>query len=131
MIRYTHTRLLVDHFVACHRFYREVMGFKPRFNEPKGPYEEFETDGVTLALFDRKLMSQAIDSPFESAKTAGTDRVVLCFAVANVDDAHAALAKRGVQFAAGPTDRPDWSIRTAHLRDPDGNLLEINSPLSR
>lgn len=27
------------------------------------------------------------------------------------------------------TRLPDWGIRTAHLRDPDGNLIEINQPL--
>jgi catechol 2,3-dioxygenase-like lactoylglutathione lyase family enzyme len=26
-------------------------------------------------------------------------------------------------------DRPEWGIRTAHFRDPDGNLIEINQPL--
>jgi hypothetical protein len=41
------------------------------------------------------------------------------------------LKARGAQFVADLTDRPDWGIRTAHLRDPDGNLIELNSPLPR
>lgn len=26
-------------------------------------------------------------------------------------------------------DRPDWGVRVAHFRDPDGNLIEINQNL--
>jgi catechol 2,3-dioxygenase-like lactoylglutathione lyase family enzyme len=29
-----------------------------------------------------------------------------------------------------PQDRAEWDIRTAHFRDPDGNLPEIYSPLA-
>ena len=33
--------------------------------------------------------------------------------------------QKGVEFAVGPTDRPDWYLRTAHFRDPEGNLIEL------
>jgi hypothetical protein len=26
-------------------------------------------------------------------------------------------------------DRPDWGIRFVHLRDPAGNLIEVNCPI--
>jgi hypothetical protein len=39
------------------------------------------------------------------------------------------LRERGAQFVTEPKDQPNWGIRTAHLRDPDGNLIEINSPM--
>jgi len=32
-------------------------------------------------------------------------------------------------FETEPTDRSVWGIRTAHFRDPDGNLIEINHAL--
>jgi catechol 2,3-dioxygenase-like lactoylglutathione lyase family enzyme len=54
---------------------------------------------------------------------------VLCFDVGDVDATHRALAGQGVVFLTPPTDRPAWMIRTAHFRDPDGNLVEINAPL--
>jgi catechol-2,3-dioxygenase len=28
-----------------------------------------------------------------------------------------------------PASHPEWGIRTAYLRDPDGNLIEINSQI--
>jgi catechol-2,3-dioxygenase len=30
-----------------------------------------------------------------------------------------------------PKDMPDWGIRTFHLRDPDGNLVEVFSHLTK
>ena len=55
--------------------------------------------------------------------------LVFVFAVENVDAICQQLQAKGIQLTVGPTDRPDWGIRTAHLRDPDGNLIEINQPL--
>jgi len=48
-----------------------------------------------------------------------------------VDGTDRRLSADGVEFVAGPTDHPEWRIRTAHLRDPDGTLVEINEPLPR
>ena len=59
------------------------------------------------------------------------DSVVLVLATANVDEAAKALRAKGVALATEPTDRPLWGIRTAHFRDPDGHLIEINSPLAQ
>jgi len=51
------------------------------------------------------------------------------FEVPNVDRASQELKTKGVVFETEPMDRPEWGIRTAHFRDPDGNLIEINQPL--
>jgi catechol 2,3-dioxygenase-like lactoylglutathione lyase family enzyme len=46
-----------------------------------------------------------------------------------VDEAYRQLQARGVAFVTIPQSREEWGIRTAHFRDPDGNLLEIYSSL--
>ena len=47
-------------------------------------------------------------------------------------DAFAAHAKQvGGSLITAPTDMPQWGIRTAHLRDPDGNLIEAFSHLPK
>ncbi|MBA3430350.1 MAG: VOC family protein, partial [Actinobacteria bacterium] len=46
-----------------------------------------------------------------------------------VDSAYEALTSRGAQFVTQPHDQEAWVIRVAHLRDPDGNLVEIYAPL--
>ena len=57
------------------------------------------------------------------------DAVVLVLATKNVDAAANMLRAKGVALVSEPEDRPDWGIRTAHFRDPDGHLIEINCPL--
>ncbi len=52
--------------------------------------------------------------------------------VCRVDAVDAALAvslEHGGTLVVGATDRPQWgpNLRTAHLRDPDGNLIELQS----
>jgi len=124
---YTHQRLLVDDVEACFRFYRDVLGLGVQIPPGGGPYAELKTGRTVIALFDRKLMAQSLSEP--SGVGRGSDRAALCFDVGDVDATHKALAGKGVVFVAPPTDRPAWMIRTAHFRDPDGNLIEINAPL--
>jgi predicted enzyme related to lactoylglutathione lyase len=52
----------------------------------------------------------------------------------NVEDVDAAcleLQKKGIAILVPPIDRPAWTIRTAHFKDPDGNIIEINSYMRR
>jgi catechol 2,3-dioxygenase-like lactoylglutathione lyase family enzyme len=128
-LKYTHTRLLVNKFKECFFFYRDVLGFEPRAGDERGPYAEFKTGVVMVSLFVRQFMAHATGTEAKSPSAEGQDRAVLTFQVHDVDEAFEELRQKGVKFVTEPVDRRDWLIRTAHFRDPDGNLLEINSPL--
>ena len=129
MLKYTHTRLLVRDFPAAFRFYRDTLGFPTTFGEEDENYADFDAGGMTLALFPRPLMAEAVGTMDSPAHGGGQDAVALIFAVEDVDQAYQDLGAQGVAFLTPPQDRPLWGIRTAHFRDPDGNLLEIYSPL--
>ena len=126
--RLTFTRLLVDAYRECFRFYRDVMELEPTFGDEESGYADFRTGDVTLALFDRKEMRQAILE--NEGGPRASDRVALIFGVEDVDESAAELEGRGARRVYGATDHPEWGIRTAHFRDPDGNLIEINTPLT-
>lgn len=128
-MRLTHVRLLVTDYPACFRFYRDVLGLPVGFGDENGPYGDFDAGGVFIALYDRRLMDEAIGGTGKPLSAEAMDRVLLSIAVDSVDEAHDALRAKGVSFVAAPLDRPDWGIRTAHLRDPDGNLIEIYKDL--
>jgi predicted enzyme related to lactoylglutathione lyase len=57
------------------------------------------------------------------------DAAMLVCRVDTVDEALAVCLEHGATLVAGATDRPRWGpgLRTAHLRDPDGNLIELQS----
>jgi lactoylglutathione lyase len=131
-MRLTRVRLLVNDFGRAHRFYREVVGLRPRFGDETGPYEEFELGGATLAIFDRRQMMAALGtqaSVLAEPEHVG-DRAMVCLEVDDVDAEYERLQEAGVRFITEPNDRPAWFLRVAHFRDPEGNLIELNSPLT-
>jgi catechol 2,3-dioxygenase-like lactoylglutathione lyase family enzyme len=129
--KYAYTRLLVSNFKACFLFYRDVMGFQATYGTENDIYADFNTGEVSIALFDRLEMSEAVGTSHLPSDANAQDKVCLIFAVEDVDAACQQLKKQGIPLIAGPTDHPDWGIRSAYLRDPAGNLIEINQSLSQ
>jgi len=129
--KFTYTRLLVTNFKACYQFYRDVLGFEATFGSENDIYADFNTGDVTLALFDRLEMSKSVGTSQLPRDAMAQDKVCLCFAVDDVDATCKQLRAHSITLVTEPADRSDWSIRAAHFRDPDGNLIEINQPLPR
>ncbi|MBI4728595.1 MAG: VOC family protein [Acidobacteria bacterium] len=126
----THVRVLVRDFPGCFRFYRDTLGLKTGFPGDGGPYAEFAIGGDKfLALFDRTLMAGAVGTSALPANSPAQDRVALVLSVADVDAEAERLRRAGAPITAPPADRPDWGLRTVHLRDPDGNLIELYCPI--
>ena len=71
-------------------------------------YADLSLGNRTLGLFRRDLMAEAVGAA----------------------DRPATAEAQGVTLVTGPQDQPDWGVRVAHFRDPDGSLIEINSALS-
>ncbi len=129
-MKLTHVRLLVSDFDACFRFYRDVMGFEVTWGAEGSGYADFRNRGEAMvALFDRQAMAETLGVGDLPTEAQCQDKALLVFEAADLDSTVQALQARGVTFVAEVQDRPDWGIRTAHFRDPDGNLIEINSPL--
>jgi len=128
-VKLDNVRLLVSRFDECFRFYRDAMGLEVTWGEEGEHYASFRAEGGGLAIFDRKAMADAVGAGHLPSHAIGQDRVALVFEVRNVDAAIARLRAAGVPLVTEPKDRPDWGIRTAHLRDPDGTLIELEAPL--
>ena len=126
-MKLTHTRLLVANYAACFRFYRDVMQFEVLWGDEEGSYADFRVgDGSLLAVNARGVMKEVVgEAPFSER----SDSVVLIFEVEDLEHAVQTLKERGATFVTETRDRPSWDVRTAHLRDSAGNLLELNTPL--
>jgi len=125
----THVRLLVADYRACFAFYRDVLGFKTAWGDEESGYVEFEAGNVRLALFSRDEMAEVVGTSSLPSKVNGQDKGVVVFRVDDVDQVCRELQESGVELLTQPEDRVEWGIRTAHFRDPDGNLVEINKRL--
>ena len=127
-IEFARTRLLVSDFAKSWQFYKDQLGLIPAKGHGAPPYGEFLTKGRPIvSLFDRRLMAKAVGLKPGRYSNANTGRSALIFEVKDVDAVAKKLRARGVRLLAGPTDRPDWMLRTIHLQDPDGYLIEIYS----
>lgn len=128
-LKLTHIRLLVSDVPACMRFYRDVLRFDVLWDDGEGNYVSFKTGDVVLALNKKQSMATALGTTEKPTSAECQDKAALILAVEDLDLVYQQLKAEGVHFITEPIDHPDWGIQTAHLRDPDGNLIEINCPL--
>ncbi|MEV7181658.1 VOC family protein [Kitasatospora sp. NPDC093679] len=136
-----HPRLLVDRFAETFRFYRAVLpelaGAELARGNAEGPYASWDVAGQgVLALFDRAALAAALDADPSGTGPAlgggsdgGDGGVMFVCRVGDVDAGYALCLRHGAEPVAAPTDRPQWGpgLRTAHLRDPEGTLVELQS----
>ncbi|MFI6827462.1 VOC family protein [Kribbella sp. NPDC050241] len=127
-------RLLVRDFPAAVDFYRpalaELYGVQPVKVIPEAQYANWDLDGQTsLVLFGRAMIASTIGTAALPADVESQDASMLVLKVDAVDPATAVLEKLGAVVLTPPQDRPRWgpNLRTAHLRAPDGTLLELQS----
>ncbi|MFJ9818246.1 VOC family protein [Streptomyces sp. NPDC101151] len=116
-------RLLVTDFAACYRFYAEVLGLKPQSGATEGPYEKFSphAGSAGIALQDRAMMAEILD---ELGDTATGHRSLVVLRVDDLDAYCEQITARGATLVHGPAPMTD-RMRAAHLRDPEGNLVEL------
>jgi lactoylglutathione lyase len=125
-------RLLVQDFAGSFRFYRDVMGFRPTWGDATSSYASFDVGGpVVLAIFLRDQQAEAVGAGHLPSQVPQQDRVLLSFTVDDLEATVTELTAKGAKFVTEPKAYPDWTIRAAYLRDPDGNLIEISSGLAK
>jgi predicted enzyme related to lactoylglutathione lyase len=116
-------RLLVTDFATCYRFYAEVLGLKPQSGSAEGPYEKFSPSAGSagIALQDRAMMAQVLG---ELGDLATGHRSLVVLRVEGLDGYCEQIAARGAVLLHGPAPMTD-RMRVAHLKDPEGNVVEL------
>ena len=133
-MRIDHVRLLVVKFAECFRFYRDVIGLAVKWGDENDSYASFSAAGEkvpNIALFRRQSMADALGIGNLPAEVTAQDRAMLIIGVENVDASAARIQALGTPFVLGPQNYPDWGMRSAYLRDPDGNLIELCGELPK
>ena len=128
-----YVRILTDSYNKMWHFYVDKLNFKPTLGFENGIYEEFEigSSGSILSIYNRKHMESALGIKMEIHSTQQNCKVLISLLVNDVDSEYKYLKNMGINFVCPPTDRMQWLTRTAHFKDPDGNLIELYEPLRK
>lgn len=101
-------------------FYTKLFGAEESFRVPaEGP--AFYV-GLRIGDSDLGLVAR------EDAATAAASRILLSIDVDDVDETLARVAALGGSVSGGPNDMP-WGQRVAHIKDPDGNPVNLTQPI--
>ena len=119
--RIDYTMIMVSDMARSVRFYRDVLGFRLRFESEF--WTEFDTDGTTLALHGGARPRQG-GAALAEDKPAGT--VAIGLNVSNLDATVQMLKGQDVPFLMEPTLREGEGIRLAVFADPDGLPISLS-----
>lgn len=108
-------------FEAMLEFYRDGLGLVPAKVLP-GRYASFDIGAVTALALIAGDEFDGIAQPGE----IGGDRQMVVLRVADVDAFTGRTVAHGGTAVTPPADR-DYGLRSAHYRDPDGNLVELQA----
>ena len=126
MMNFTSVRLITADFERLVGFYEQL--FDQPLNRLAPVFAELRTAGGTLAIGHTSTLA-----PFggEQVATAAANRsAILEFRVADVDAAYQRVADwLGGALVQAPTTMP-WGNRSLLCRDPDGNLVNLFTPVT-
>lgn len=120
-------RMITDDVARLVTFYQHVTGLTAAWATPD--FAEISTPTFTLAIGHTRTVG--VFGP-GAARPADNHSLIVEFLTADVDADYTRLRNSddvAVQFVNEPTDMP-WGNRSLLLRDPDGTLINLFTPLT-
>ena len=133
-LKYIYTRLNVENYTDCKLFYQNVLGFKVSLADDAEEYAELDAGATKITILNRARLKDYIDSIETATYDRRDAKMILTFAVPDLDDAISQLKAKGVPIFSSPWQYPEEGLSggliSACFRDPDGNLIELEQILS-
>lgn len=118
------TRVITDDVKRLARFYADVTGLSPTWYTED--FAELAMPSCTLAIASKRTIDLFGAG---AARPADNHSVIIEFRVGDVDEEFRKLATVVGDFVQEPTTQP-WGNRSLLFRDPDGNLVNLFTPVS-
>lgn len=130
MIKFAYTILYVEDVTKTIEFYENAFGFQRKFISPENDYGELITGATTLSFASHKLGELNFKNGFE--KTLPTNKPFGVEIAFTSDDCESDYEK-AIQVGATayePLKEKPWGQKVGYLRDINGFLIEICSPMN-
>ena len=130
MIKFSYTILYVSNVTASIEFYEKAFGFTRKFITPENDYGELETGQTTISFASHELANSNLKKGYVKTELSNKPFATeLGFVTENVEDVVATALKHGATLLEAPKQKP-WGQTVAYIRDIDGFLIEICTPVS-
>jgi catechol 2,3-dioxygenase-like lactoylglutathione lyase family enzyme len=109
-------------------FYEQAFGLARRYVTPQQEYGEMQTGTTRLGFTNVALIEKMTKTPASSRTNTPPSGSEISFVTSDVES----LYKRAVAAGAVPVEAPNekpWHQIVSYVRDPDGHLVGICSPL--
>ena len=130
MIKFAYTILYVQDVTKAIEFYEDTFGFSRKFVSPENDYGELLVGETTLSFASTVLAkSNLTDGFIESNLATKPFGIEIGFTTENVEETISTAIKAGATLVENPKTKP-WGQIVAYIRDLDGFLIEICTPMS-
>jgi catechol 2,3-dioxygenase-like lactoylglutathione lyase family enzyme len=122
--------LYVKDVAATLAFYEEAFGLSRRFfNDDHGKaYGELDTGAARLAFYSFELAKTQIKEFVAAAPDQAPPGFEIALVTPDVPALYARALKAGATAVSAPEAKP-WGQTVACLRDKDGHLVELSTPM--
>ena len=128
-MRFGYTILYVSDVAASLDFYERALGQQRRFLHESGQYAELDTGDTALAFAAHELAAENLPGVYRpEERSSSRPPFEVCFVTDNVQAAFDRAVEEGAAAVSPPQTKP-WGQDVAYVRDPDGNLVELASPV--
>lgn len=129
-MKFAYTILYVPDVTRAIEFYESAFGFQRRFIHEGGDYAELQTGDTTLSFASLSLAPSNIEggvTPTDLRQPPPAFEVAF-----STDDVAAAFARATAAGAvpANPPQQKPWGQTVAYVRDLNGNLVELCTPIA-
>ena len=130
MIKFAYTILYVQDVIKAVEFYENAFGFNRKFVTPEKDYGELLVGETTLSFASTLLAKSNLTNGFTESNLADKPfGIEIGFTTDNVEKTVLRAIKAGATIVENPSTKP-WGQVVAYLRDLDGFLIEICTPIA-
>jgi len=130
MVKFGYTILYVSDVTKSIEFYENSFGFSRKFITPENDYGELETGQTTISFASKELANSNLKNGFTASQLSQKPFAIeLGLVTDNVNEVTELALKFGATILVEPIEKP-WGQTVAYIRDIDGFLLEICTPIS-